>query len=126
MLAGDVHGEFRETNNFEVLHVVQHFLGEPDARLQREGRRLAGVGGDGYHHLVEHARRAAHDVGMAVGDGVESAGIEDAGHCLKSPTSIPIYTGPFVRVQTARLTRRKPTRPAWLSLRTCQPSGSAG
>ena len=51
---------------------------ELDALLEREHRRLVRVRGDRDDDAFEHARRAAHQVLVAVGDGVEGPWIDGA------------------------------------------------
>ena len=44
--------------------------------LERKQRRLAGMGADGHDDPAAERRGGAHDVHVAVGDGIERSGVE--------------------------------------------------
>ena len=80
MLPGEFHRQPGVASDFHIGNVVQHLAGEIDTLFQREQRGLAGIGGDGDHDAVENAGGPTHQVIVAVGDRIESAGIHGAGH----------------------------------------------
>ena len=75
VLAREIDGEAGVALDLDVRNIGQHPPREPDALLEREHRRLAGVRRDGDDDAVEHAGGAAHQVLVAVGDRIERAGI---------------------------------------------------
>ena len=58
-----------------VVELLQHLGGEPDPLPQGEARVLAGARGDRDDDAVEEARHPLNEIGMAVVDGIERAGV---------------------------------------------------
>ena len=86
---------------FEMGDLVAHDL---DPLVGREERPLAVIAGDADHQPVDELGRAQDDVGMAVGDRVEGAGIDpDArlGSCVPR-------IGLLAFGRSVRLSRRRP------------------
>ena len=69
-------GSTSMTMPFRVAIAGDLRLHQFDPFLQREQRALAGIDGHADHQLVEQARGAGDHVEMAVGDGIERAGIQ--------------------------------------------------
>ena len=74
--AHEIHGEAVERFYARAGDSREIFLKKPAARLKVEKRPLAGVSGNGYDDLVEEPEGPVQDVEMAVGDGVESSGVD--------------------------------------------------
>src|SRR5216684_655438 len=61
-----------------------------DAIVGREDRPLPGIAGDTNDQLIDDARRAQNDIGVPVGDRIESAGVNAYPHLgHRSPPALP-------------------------------------
>src|SRR5579862_3717485 len=74
----------------EVLHLV---LNDLDPLIGREQRPLGVVTGDADDQMVDDVQRAPDDVGMAVGDRIEGAGIDPDAPCHLSSPSPSLVSG---------------------------------
>ncbi len=82
VLAHEVDQQAAEADDLQVLHVAQHLARHVDALLQREERALRRAFGDAEHQRAEQAARAPHQILVAAGERVESAGVDRLDHRL--------------------------------------------
>ncbi len=76
ILPGKIDGQAHIAPYFDVLHIGEHAARHVDPLFEREHRRLVRIGRDGHHQAIEDAGRAPHQIGMAVGDRIESPRID--------------------------------------------------
>ena len=85
LLPGKIHQQAGEAHHLDVGQVSRHLPGQLNALLEIEQRPFARAVGHPDHHLVEQSGGAANEIGMAVGDGIEGAGIDYlVGHAADS------------------------------------------
>ena len=70
------HQQRIEAQNLDLRNSPHRLASQRHALLQAEERTLVAILGDRYHHPLEHARRPADQIDVAIGNGVERAGID--------------------------------------------------
>ncbi len=85
LLPGKIHQQAGEAHHLDVGQVSRHLPGQLDTLRQIEQRPFARAVGHPDHHLVKQPGGPAYEVGVAVGDGVEGAGVDYlVGHAADS------------------------------------------
>ena len=84
---GMVHEESIERLHANALEPPGSILHHFDSMGKVEQRPFTGVRGDGHDHGVKYLKTAGDDVGVAVRDGIEGAGIHPDFHGVRVPAA---------------------------------------